>query len=327
VSDPTAPSALVIGSGSIGARHLRNLRAIGARRLFVWDPDLERARGVAAGVDATAPKTLDEALGRQPEVVFVCSPPAFHLAHARDALEAGAHVFIEKPLSHTLEGTAELGRLARENSRVVQVGYNFRFHPAIRALKRAAADGTFGRPLWLRAEFGQYLPDWRPATDYRTSYTARRDLGGGIVLDGSHEIDYALWVLGEPTRTAALVGKVSSLEMDVEDCASVALEFESGAQAEIHLDCVQRAYTRAFRAAFEQATLAWSFGEPVRLFEADRGSWRELAPAPEANEMYVEEVRHFLACAATGERPLCDLEAGRRTLEVALRVVAGSTGQ
>ena len=113
----------------------------------------------------------------------------------RWAVEHGVHAYVEKPLAVTVEGLAEL--LDGEAEVTIAVGYNLRFHPALEAIRAAVYEGRIGRLLAVRAEVGQYLPDWHPEEDYRVSYAARRDLGGGALLTLSHELDYVRWIAGE----------------------------------------------------------------------------------------------------------------------------------
>ncbi len=311
--------ALVVGAGSIGRRHLRNLRALGITNLAVCDPDSARLRSLAPEIAATFPD-MDNALGElRPEIVFVCSPPVYHVRQALEAVRAGAHVFIEKPLSHELEGVDLLISEAGRWGRTVQVGYNLRFHPGVEMLQRLVSEGRIGRILWARAEFGQYLPDWRPQADYRTTYSARRDLGGGIILDASHELDYVLWLMGAPERVLCLAGITSDLAVDVEDCATILLQFPDGAQADVHMDFVQRGYTRTCKLAGEKGTITWDYSaNEVRLYLAETGEWQSFAYKFSANDMYLAEAHDFLECVRTGRTPRVTLAEARRVLEVAL---------
>ncbi len=159
----------------------------------------------------------------------------------------------------------------------MQVGYNLRFHPGLRKLKELVEAETLGRLLWAYVEAGQYLPDWRPWQDYRQSYTARRDLGGGILLDGSHELDSITWLMGKPTEVMCMAGKVSALEVDVEDCADVLLRFPCGAQADIHLDFVQHGYSRSCKLVGELGTALWDFtSREVKIYLAKTKSWQSF---------------------------------------------------
>ncbi len=311
---------LVVGAGSIGRRHLRNLRALGVQRLAACDPAEDRLAPVVEELGIQGYADYEEALAQlRPEIVFVCTPPVLHLPQTLAAVRANAHVFVEKPLAHALDDVDALVAEAAARERIVQVGYNLRFHPGLRRVKELLDQGTIGRVLWAQLEVGQYLPDWRPWQDYRQSYTARRALGGGIVLDASHELDYLVWLLGVPSAVLCLSGRVSSLEVDVEDCATVLLRFPSGAQADVHLDFVQRAYSRSCKLAGEEGTLLWDYtGQQVRLYRAERAAWEVEEHPCELNQMYLAEVEAFFDSVARGAPPSVGLADGRLALRLVL---------
>ncbi len=315
---------LVVGAGSIGRRHLRNLRALGIAKLAACDPDTARLSSLTPELPVATFPDMGAALAElRPEIVFVCSPPVCHVPQARQAVRAGAHVFVEKPLSHDLEGVEELMVEAEKHGRVVQVGYNLRFHSGVEMLKRLVSEGRIGRILWARAEFGQYLPDWRPGVDYRSTYSARRDMGGGIVLDASHELDYILWLMGTPERVVCLAGTTSDLEVDVEDCATILLQFPDGALADVHADFVQRGYTRTCKLVGEKGTVTWDYcANEVRLYLAETGAWQSCAYEFSPDDMYLAEVRDFLECVGTGRAPRVGLADARCVLEIALTAKA-----
>ena len=207
----------------------------------------------------------------KPDIVLICTPPVYHVEEALAALQAHAHVFIEKPLSHESSGIQVLISEARRHDRNVQIGYNMRFHPGLQILKELIDSGKIGRVLWLNVEAGQYLPDWRPWQNYRESYSARQELGGGIILDGSHELDYICWLLGRPTEVTCRAEHLSSLDVDVEDSAWIYLSFPERRRAELHVDFVQRAYTRTCKVVGETGTALWDFNiQEVRWFSAER---------------------------------------------------------
>lgn len=203
--------ALIVGLGSIGQRHARNLRA-----LLGADVELlaYRARGlshVIADGGATNPHesvserlaiteyaTLDEALARRPDIAFVCNPTRLHLAAAQRIAEADCHLFLEKPISDTLDGVDELARTVRDRGLITVVGCQLRFHPLLRRVHAVLREGALGGVTAARIACGEYLPGWHPYEDYRTTYAARRDLGGGVILTLIHELDYAYWLFGAP---------------------------------------------------------------------------------------------------------------------------------
>lgn len=321
---------LVVGCGSIGLRHARNLLALGVQQLAVCDTDPERVAACRAEIPVPSYADLGPALQQfHPEVALICTPPVYHLEQALAALRAGAHVFIEKPVAECSRGLDELMSLARSRKLAVQVGYNLRFHPGLVKLKELIDHRVLGPVLWLRAEAGQYLPDWRPDQDYRQSYSARRGLGGGILLDGSHELDYILWLLGDPSRVICQADHVSSLEVDVEDSATLLLQFPGRVRAELHLDFVQRSYTRNCKVVGELGTALWDFSaREVRWFLAADRAWQSWAYEFEANDMYQAELRHFFQSLEQGTIPMVDLEqAGKVVMLVEAAKVSSEEGR
>ncbi len=313
-------SVLVAGSGSIGRRHMRNLRSLGVSRIGACDPQADRLEPMVQELGIRPFADFDEGLTAfKPDLVFVCSPPVAHVQQALAAVRAGAHVFVEKPLSNSLDGVEELAAAADRAGRVVQVGYNLRFHPSIRRLKEILDTGAIGRVLYAHVEVGSYLPDWRPWQDYRQNYTARKDLGGGIILDASHELDYTMWLMGTPVEVLCLSSKVSALEIRVEDCATVLLRFESGAQADVHMDMVQRVASRNCKLVGELGTAEWDESRSeVRLQWPGREPQVWSYP-PDDGGQYVLEVRDFFDCVQTGREPLVTLEQAARVLKVCLQ--------
>lgn len=311
---------LVIGAGSIGRRHARNLLELGEQDVIVHDPVGERRAQIERELGLETVAELPAAWSHDPSVALITAPTSIHVPLAGEAVAHGCHCFVEKPLGDSLDGVADVVRAAEERDLVSLVGCNMRFHPGVRALKTLVEEGTLGTILSARFEVGQYLPDWRPAIDYRTSYSAQRALGGGIILDAIHELDYARWLLGEVSDVACFADHVSSLEIDTEDVASILLRFESGAIAETHLDYVQRSYSRGTKLIGELGTAQWDYGKSeLDLFTvADGVTAVPLFESWEPNEMYLDELRHFLRCLAGEERPLTDMADGARTLALAL---------
>jgi predicted dehydrogenase len=312
-------SVLVAGAGSIGRRHIGNLKKLGVTRLAACDPHPERLAYVSSEFQVECFPTLEAGLQEfRPKAVLICTPPVHHVAQAMQALRASAHLFVEKPLSNRLDGVEELREQAAKCGVVVQVGYNLRFHPPIERLKELVDSAAVGKILWARVESGSYLPDWRPWQDYRKSYTARRELGGGILLDGSHEIDYVTWLFGAPREVACMAGRVSQLDVNVEDCATILLGFPDGTRADVHVDFIQRSYSRSCTLVGPEGKLCWNFTSNAVQIERPGGQVETQNFDSEANGMYVNEMAHFLECVKTGARPRFGLEDATLTLRVAL---------
>jgi glutamate-1-semialdehyde aminotransferase/spore coat polysaccharide biosynthesis protein SpsF (cytidylyltransferase family)/predicted dehydrogenase len=318
ISDWVEYRALVVGCGSIGRRHARNLKSLGVRQLGLCDTNPEALKQCRQELNGEIFGDYGEALQKfTPDIVLICTPPVYHVEEALAALQAQAHVFIEKPLSHESSGIEVLIAEAHHRDRNVQIGYNMRFHPGLKILKELIDSGKIGRVLWLSVEAGQYLPDWRPWQHYRESYSARHELGGGIILDGSHELDYICWFLGRPAEVTCRAEHLSSLDVDVEDSAWIYLSFPERRRAELHLDFVQRAYTRTCKVVGETGTALWDFTVPeVRWFSSEQPGWKSIPYKFEVNDMYVSEMVHFLESLGSGTGPMVDLEQGRDVIRV-----------
>jgi predicted dehydrogenase len=312
---------LVIGCGSIGEKHIRNLKSPLAREVIACDIREERRRLIKKRYSIETYDDIEKALAQQVSAVLICTPTSTHIPIALAAAKRGLHLFIEKPLSHTLDGIDQLIRLVQEKKLVALVGCNTRFFASMRLVKKLVDSGTIGRVLLARASCGFYLPYWHPGEDYRKGYTANKSLGGGIILDDIHEIDYLRWLLGEVSEVFSFAGKISNLEMDTEDFASILLKFKGGTVAEVHLDCLQHTYRRSCELIGEKGIIIWDYiKESVRLFTEKEKKWQVFAKDLRTgkNAMFIAEMKHFIDCIEGKDTPMSDLIQAKRVLEIAL---------
>jgi len=322
---------LIAGLGSVGRRHLRNLRALGEQDILLYRthhaslPDDELA-GLPVETD------LRRALAHHPEAVIVANPTALHLEVAIPAAKAGCHIFLEKPVSASLDRLDELAAAAARSGSRIQVGFQFRFHPSLRKAAELIRAGAIGQVLTAHVHWGEYLPNWHPWEDYRQSYAARAELGGGVIVTLTHPLDYLRWLVGEVESLWAFSGHLSPLELDVEDMAEIGLRFDGGAIGGLHLNYVQRPPVHRLEIAGSGGTLRWDNADGVlhllRL-PAPFGTWSADPPAPvaeqftpqpsfERNHLFLEQMRSFLAVARGEAAPACSLEDGMRALQMAL---------
>jgi predicted dehydrogenase len=311
---------LVAGLGSIGRRHIRVLRDIDSSiEIAVWrHQSAQEGLGDLSSIVSKVFFTEEAALAWEPQAVFITNPSSRHLSTALPFLQKGTPLFIEKPLASSLEELRDFQNVFDQHPVPLLVGYNLRFYEPLRVLRSALTAGRIGRPLNLQAHVGQYLPDWRPAQDYRKGVTARKDLGGGVLLELSHEIDYARWLMGEITAVSGMSGRLGDLEVDVEDSADILLKFKSGAIGHIHMDMIDRAKTRWCRILGTEGTLTWDLlTHEVCLFTSKDSLWEPLyAKAPDPDESYRDEQKHFFRCVRGEDVPLVSLADGARVLEI-----------
>jgi predicted dehydrogenase len=312
---------LICGLGSIGRRHLRNLRALGQQDIVL----LRTGKSTLPEVELTGlpvEHDLGIALVKwRPDAVVVATPTALHLETAIPGTRAGCHLLLEKPISHSMVGVAELQEEVTKSGSRVLVGFQFRFHPGLQAVKRLLEQGAVGTPTSVQANWGEYLPGWHPWEDYRNSYSARSDLGGGVVLTLCHPLDYLSWLFGRPDRLWARAAHLSELDLNVEDTADIALMYANGVTASVHLDYVQRPPEHSLRITGTQGTIRWdgSVGS-VRVYNAKTGTWRETPPPPgfERNALFLDEMRHFLQVVDGSAAPACTLDDGVSALRLCL---------
>jgi predicted dehydrogenase len=256
-----------------------------------------------------------------------------HMQAALAAAAAGCHLFIEKPLSHQEEGIEELIRLVDQRGLIALVGYQLRFHPFVKRLQELLASQAIGRILAARVEVGEYLPAWHKYEDYRKMYASRADLGGGVILSQIHEFDYLYSFFGMPRRIFALGGHLSSLEIDVEDIASILLEFRAdGYRFPVHLhqDYVQRPPSRGCQLVGDAGRILVDFSAlRLQLFDREGSVIEDHALENfQRNQLFLEEVAHFLECIEKGTSPIVTLRDGANSLRMALAAKASlQTGE
>lgn len=309
---------LVAGCGSIGQRHIKNLLFLGAGQILAVDPDEKKRQAVASDSVVKVFDNMEAALEKKPEAALICTPNSMHLDQAFKAVRAGCHIFVEKPLSHNFDNIDNLARQVQAKNLVTMVGSNFKFHPCFIKIKKILDSRILGKVISARCQFGQYLPDWHPYEDFRKGYSAKKNFGGGILLD-SHELDYMTWFLGDVEQVFCFSGKFSSLEIQTEDVAEVLLMFKQKTLAEVHLDYTQRVYQRNYEFFGELGTLKWDFADhKVRLYLSQTKKWEEFdEPANyDINQMYIEEMRHFISCVKSGKKTITDFDAGRKVLSL-----------
>lgn len=188
---------LVTGCGSIGRRHISNLLTIGNIEVIAHDTTTDGRNKVMNLYGIKPFENYADALASGPDAVIVATPTNEHVTSALKAAEAGCNLFIEKPVSHNTEGLSEILMLVREKKIISFVGCNMRFHPGIKKVKELLESNAAGKIMTAHIETGSFMPEWRPGIDYRKTYSSRHDMGGGVVLDAIHEIDYVLWMLGD----------------------------------------------------------------------------------------------------------------------------------
>ena len=312
---------LLVGLGSIGTRHLR------LARLQFPNADIRILRH---GLENTQPEfsngcfmTLQDVFEFAPQIAIITNPATSHLAMAQPLAEKGVHLLVEKPLSASLEGIAHLIETCKELNTVLMVGYNLRFSSSLNFFRDQLRRGAIGDFLSVRCEVGQFLPSWRPDKDYRQGVSARKELGGGALLELSHELDYMRWIFGDIDWVRATLSRQSSFEIDVEDSAHLIVGFlpdnkKRQLVGAINLDFIRHDQTRVCTVIGEKGSMHWNglTGE-VKLLEKSGTDWKILfIQQPQQDDTYLAEWQHFIHCVNENKIPIVTGVDGLRVIEI-----------
>ncbi len=314
---------LIIGCGSIGQRHIKNLLFMRAGKILAFDISRKKLKDVEAISSSIITSHKLELLWKEsPSIAFITVPNSLHIKYALEAAKRGCHLFIEKPLSHNLRNLNSLFNVIKQKKLITFVGCNMRFYWAISKIKHLLEKNTIGKLISARIEAGQYLPDWHPQEDYRKMYSSKRALGGGVILDAIHEIDYTCWFFGEAVNVMSMYGKLSNLEIETEDIAEIILKFKNGPFVNIHMDYIQRSYARSCKIIGDKGTIKWNFNEhSIKLYLAKIKKWKVFSEPKNynLNQMYIDEVKYFLMCVNKKQPTFNNVFSGLRTLKIALK--------
>ena len=312
VGTESEPRVVVCGTGSIGFRHLRVLRdSLQVRPVALPTRSSRISELGSKGYDAVS--SWENVAIDKPWFAVIATDTGRHLTDATKALELGADVLIEKPISSSTEGLRELKELAERVRRRVFVACNLRFDAGLKLFRRHLPE--IGRVQSVRIECQSFLPDWRPETDYRRSYSARAE-EGGVLRDLIHEIDYALWLFGTPQKLFAKLKNTGALEIASDESADILWESPSGTTVSIRLDYLARVARRKMHAYGELGELEWDYIEKWVSLKQPGKAVQTWAINQERDEMMRDQLAAFVGSAGA------DLESSLATLEEGATAIA-----
>jgi predicted dehydrogenase len=335
---------LFIGLGGIGQRHLRNIKSIFGDDVhisayrergldFVLNDQLivEESLALKEVFGLEVYDSLDLALSQRPDVVFVTNPTSKHMGIALKAATVGCDLFIEKPLSHDYDGIERLNQIINNKKLVVMIGYQNRFHPCLKKAKDLLDKKSIGNVIAVNVEIGESLPSWHKYEDYRQMYASRKDLGGGVVLSQIHELDYISWFFGLPKKVFAIGGKLSDLEIDVEDVASVLMEYEVNNQripVHIHEDYLQMPPARTCKIIGTKGKISFDLFNATLQVHGYTGELLEELDYGDfvRNDMFIEELKYFFKCVEERTTPISSINEAENSLRMAFAIKESISG-
>ena len=311
---------LIVGLGNIGLRHLGIARDLFPNSKIAVLRD-QKINKTPTGANEVF-HTLSNAIKFKPQIAIICSPASTHVQISLALVKEGIHVLIEKPISNEQTGLEKLNNAAVKNNCVLMVGYNLRFLASLNKFKSLIDNNLIGNLYSVRCEVGQYLPNWRDK-DYRTTVSAQKILGGGVLLELSHEIDYLRWIFGDVEFVQAQIGKQSDLDIDVEDTVNILINFKNNDNntnllASLSLDFIRHDKVRMCHVIGEKGSLRWNgLKNEVDLFESNDNQWKNIyKDVTSLDQSYKEEWSHFIECVSKKEQPLIDFYDGVKVLKI-----------
>jgi len=309
--------AVVVGLGNISLRHRRNLKLLFPEVFVIAVPASKKLSNQNVEFADQIVLTLEEAIKEKVDIAIVSSPASFHLMHAKLLLLSGVPTIIEKPIASNLQDAQELIRIYNETHTPTAIGYCLRYMPSSIKMKELLDKNAIGHIYNAFVSVGQYLPDWRPFKKYQNSVSVKKSLGGGVLLELSHEIDYIQWLLGSMEVQYAQLRSSSELSLEVEELADVVLVSELGTVCNIHLDFLQKKASRTCSFIGAKGRLDWDLLSNTIVLHTERGS--EVLFSREAwdsNQMYLSLLEDFLEMAAGRKNSSIDLEQATKTMEL-----------
>lgn len=328
---------LMIGLGSIGQRHLRNIKRLygdsaqiiayrvrGLQRTFSDTMQIRENVSLEEEFGITSYASLEEALLQKPDVAFITNPTNMHIECAIACAKAGCHLFLEKPISDSDKGLYELSSIVTQKGIKVFVGYQNRLHPGIAQLKQLLEQEALGEILNVRAVVGERLTTMHTYEDYKETYMARKDMGGGVVTNQMvHEMDYLYYLFGAAKDVYAVGGTLGNLGIDVEDNCEAVFTLQKGTRSfpiSVHADFYQSPPERYVQVVGTKGKarvdiianeIEWTIGD-----ETSRISYDNF----QRNDMFIEELKMFIDSVEHDKEPAIGLEDGIVGLKMATAV-------
>lgn len=305
----------VVGMGSIAKRHLANLRHLHPQaKIYSVSAS---GRNTELPVHADAIINLDQLLEEKPIYVIVASPAPYHVTTSKVLLQNGIAVLIEKPLADTFERCNELVAGLTTESAAVSVGYCLRFLPSAQVVKSYLNRSLLGEVYNVESNVGQFLPSWRTDKNYKDSVSARKELGGGVLLEISHELDYLFWLFGDLELQHSWLRTTEELGLDVEEIADLVLTTTSGTYISVHLDFIQKSTQRNCEFIGEKGRLVWDImANTVTLYHAEGVEILYAEPEYNKNGMYVDMLLAFENTKADGMSYLATVESASTVIKL-----------
>ena len=309
---------LIIGYGSIGKRHTTNLLHNTNHEIIIFT---QRKNLKFKTKNVKVYNSIKKCLSEKPQIGFITNETSLHVKYAILLANSGIDLFLEKPLSNSMNKIELLRNTVKRKKLITQMGFNLRFHKCIIKIKKLIEEQKIGKIISIQSENGSYLPDWHPYEDYRIGYAGKKKLGGGIILTQIHDVDYLYWLFGNPLTLFSINGKFSNLDITAEDYANSIIQFKNRITAQLHLDFFQGPEYRQCKIKGTNGIIYWnSLDNEVKVYDNKKKKWITILKLKsfQRNQMYVDEIKHFLKCVKERKQTINNIDQGINTMKIAL---------
>ncbi len=302
----------IVGFGNISIRHCKNLKILFPHVKVLGVSSSGKNTKKPENID-TVLTTIEELINLKPDFVIVASPSSFHHEHCLRLVESKVPVLVEKPIFSSLKNIKSFPTIKSS----LFVAYCLRFLPSAKVVQELIAEKRLGTLLNIDINVGQYLPDWRPTRDYKHSVSARKELGGGVLLELSHEIDMISWIFKDVKLLWSCLRNTGELEINVEEVADLIFDVD-GAICNMHLDFLQKKPKRLYVFSGTKGSLEWNIITKEVIFYS--GEKKEIIYCErdyDANKMYLDMLNEFSSSLDGNlNNRLCSFEEAIKTVSL-----------
>ena len=310
---------LVIGTGSIGKRHISNFSKFFDK---IDISEIRKDRQEETKNKFKINEVYDDykiPLNKNKyDAVIITTPPHLHLPIAELACNKGNNILIEKPLGMNSTGWEEIAKICEKKELINYVAYCHRHINYTKKLKDHLEAGIIGKIINANVRWGSYFPDWHPWEDYRDYYMAKKEQGGGALLDESHGLDLIRYFFGEASEVFAVVDKISDLEITTDDNAFVTLKMKNKMFVHLSFDLISRFTFCKIEINGSKGSLIWDrVDHNLKIYNAEKKTWEtEQFTKEDFLEMYINQAKHFVECLQNKTQPMISIRDALKTQKI-----------
>lgn len=298
----------------MGKRRIRNLQFLGHNDIWGVEPKEDRRKEVEKEYKIRTFGDLESALAQKPDALIISTPPDLHIPYALEAVKRNIHFFMEVTVDERIE---DLVKICKGKKIVAAPSSTFRFKQSIRKVKDLLDSGVLGKPIAFNYHMGQYLPDWHPWENIKSFYVGKKKTGACREMF-CFETGWLTWLFGKVSAISCMKGKFSNLEADIDDVYAMIYKFEKNLVGTFLLDVVSRVPYRTLKIFCEEGVILWEL-DKVSVYSSKDKQWKEYVDSEKLgqksyivkDDMYVEEMRHFVAAIQGKEKYSYSLDEER----------------